>query len=63
MHASGKQQSGETQETRAAAQEENREAAHITRVKLYYWPHNAKYYWLMHEELTTNFQQFKPLTS
>ena len=34
VHVSGKQQSREMQETRAAAWEENREAARITRAKL-----------------------------
>ena len=34
MHASGEWQSRETPETRATAQEENREASHIARAKL-----------------------------
>ena len=39
-------------------------ASLLARLNLYdIWPQNAKYYWLMHEELATNFQQFKSLTS
>ena len=34
MHASGERQSRETPETKAAARQENREAAHIARAKL-----------------------------
>ena len=34
VHASGERQSRETPETKAAARQENREAAHIARAKL-----------------------------